>query len=235
MDLIQQLLKFLLKPHKSDSLQKSTEMMAEIHQAITTYERFREHGDAQDLDEAIAAYKSITEQPPFATLPETLQTAVLLTQGIALSSRYEQSQQASDLDRAIELLREAMHRLPTDSPQFAASLTILGDSLLNRYMRTGQLEDLQEAFRRHEMAYCIQELGDHELILYFLALGDKLLQQFQQTGQTEDWQKALNIYEAVLKYIHSPLSGTTEWPEITELMGKIMALTPDGQGQSSEM
>jgi hypothetical protein len=86
--------------------------MADIRQATTRFEQFREHGDSQALDEAIAAYESVAAQPTFATLPELIQTTVLLTKGLALSSRYKQSQQASDLDQAIDLFRETINRTP---------------------------------------------------------------------------------------------------------------------------
>jgi hypothetical protein len=50
-----------------------------------------------------------------------------------------------DLEKAIQLTRQAVEGTPKDYPDLVTCLNSLGNMLLLRYERTGKIDDIKEA------------------------------------------------------------------------------------------
>jgi tetratricopeptide (TPR) repeat protein len=116
--------------------------------------------------------------------------------GVAFREVHLRTGDVTALDRATDVLREAMRTLERSSGSLAASevLTNLALVLRDRHIRAGNPDDLAEAISHSERA-----CHESESIGCRVMLGDLLAQRYETTGSQDDLTRAIELLtEAVL-------------------------------------
>src|SRR5215470_13654709 len=163
-----------------------------------------EGGDQDDLLAAIELFTPIAEANPQA-VPEPVRRYLAGLAGNsadpnqqaqvagALLQRAMHSDDPAALNQAIELLTAAVAATPTDHPDHAMYLSILGLALLTRFERSGADADLDEAITvgRQAVAATSTDHPDHAGMLS--NLGIALRTRFGRTGAGADLDEAITV------------------------------------------
>jgi hypothetical protein len=123
------------------------EMKAKLEQISAARNRYEQTEDLRCLDQVVQAWEAILLNPDFARLHEGLRMLSLNSAGEAYVARSHRTQEMIDLDRGLELRKEAMmimHRTHPDLPDFPDLLSNLARDFWNRYERTHDARHLQE-------------------------------------------------------------------------------------------
>lgn len=118
--------------------------------------RFRQVGDAADLDEAIMFGRRAAAELP-AGQPE--RPRALSTLGLALRIRHERKNAADDLTEAITTLEEAVDALPPGHPDRAGVASSLSTCLRRRFRLSRDRRDLDAAVRTGRAALAEASAG----------------------------------------------------------------------------
>lgn len=184
---------------QADSPAGLPQFYADTQQANVGMQRYLQYGDRRGLDEAIAAWKRILNDPNFTATPELFQRAALKDGAIAFIRRFQLQGQISDLNQAISLLQTAIQRTPLDSPDLPDLLVNLGSGLRDRYTRTGQPADLEASVNCYQGAIRNAPPGSSNLPVYLSCLGVSLRDRYSHTGQPSDLEEAVRVTQAAVQ------------------------------------
>ncbi|MES5820631.1 CHAT domain-containing protein [Streptomyces sp. RG80] len=123
--------------------------------ALLEQEAVDSPGDSEVLARAEAAARATVSAAPRALLPQ--RASALRRLGSILRLRYEARGNLTDLDEAIQVLREAEVAHGSGHPERGALATTLGVALRLRYERTNALGDLEEAVRFGRVAVAVAD------------------------------------------------------------------------------
>ncbi|MER5862831.1 CHAT domain-containing protein [Kitasatospora sp. NPDC002040] len=153
--------------------------------------RFRESGDAADLEPAIAAGRE-------AISLARRDTACLSALAALLLERFRVAERKADLDEAIEVARTAAGLPPSRPPDGAAALANLGAALNERFEYLGSVEDLEEAIDLKRTAVVLSRPGpSRKHALHNLVQSLRLL--VMESGRTEPIEEAVAVARRAVK------------------------------------
>ncbi|KIJ58461.1 hypothetical protein HYDPIDRAFT_102629, partial [Hydnomerulius pinastri MD-312] len=101
-----------------------------INLASALLRRFEQHGDGNDLDEAIQHYRAALQLTPVGHPHRSLSLNNLAS---ALWTRFSQRGDGNDLDEAIQHHRAALQLTPAGHPHRSLSLNNLANALSTRF------------------------------------------------------------------------------------------------------
>lgn len=156
--------------------------------ASRLYKSFSEYGRVEDLEEAIEAAELEVSTASSYVKPTT---SVIL--GILLNQRFEHTGSMDDLNRAINLMRNAADATTHDDRDHAMFLSSLGSMLGDRFERTGSMDDLNQAISlTNEAANATHD--DHTAQMITLCnLGKQLSNRFDRLGLIDDLNQAVRV------------------------------------------
>ncbi|GAA0977900.1 CHAT domain-containing tetratricopeptide repeat protein [Nocardiopsis tropica] len=140
--------------------------------------------------------------------------------GIVLHILSRHTGRLTDLDRAINTMRQAVHTTPARHPDRAVYLSNLGAALADRYRISNDLADLNEAvdFSR-EAVQCIDDHPDQDRHLHNLGL--ELKDRYRRTGQPIDLDEAIaSIRQGILT---TPDDHPDRFQRLTDFAGLLTA------------
>lgn len=124
-------------------------------------------------------------------MPEGLRGRWLKGLANHLMGRWEKRGSAEDLDRAIELLEQALGTIPIVSGEYAWCLEGLVEVLRKRFEIHGSLDDLRRVIELNENALASTPVTHLNYTLYLDNLSTALLSRFEATGSMDDLDKAV--------------------------------------------
>jgi tetratricopeptide (TPR) repeat protein len=136
-------------------------------------------------------------------------------QSEALWDRFERTGNASDLDEAIAVIRQAVELTPPDEPDHPAALSNLGAALLRRGDRTGNASDLDEAIAVIRQAVELTPPDEPRRLAALSNLGDALRLRFEEASEPPD-------DDAVREFRQFGAEATTVYREVLELRERIL-------------
>jgi tetratricopeptide (TPR) repeat protein len=149
--------------------------------------RFERSGRVEDLDEAIALAEGTVGE---AAAPESsaLNHNAL---GILHYHRYNLSGDTRDIERCVDLLREAVRLLPAEHAHRPVLLGNLGNALHTRYLARGRLEDLGEAVDLCRRALERSPADSRERVGRANNLALALQSRYRRSDRAEDLEAAI--------------------------------------------
>lgn len=151
-------------------------------------------GAARDLERAISLLE------PLMTSGSSPQCEVVLAETLAtcLSTRYQQVQNGSDLERAVTYLRHSVARSNSATPEHASRLCNLGSIQRLVYGRTGALSDLEESLSTLRRALDCTAPAAPAHAECLAALGSALRARYTHTGAIDDLNECVDRFETSL-------------------------------------
>lgn len=158
----------------------------------------RERGDDPALlDESV---ELLTEATRIAS-DDALRADHLSDLGSALRTRSVRQGSLPDLDRGVEVSREALRIGSSDHVRRAVHLANLGSSLRARYARTGTIDDLDEAVQVGEEALIALPADAPARPATLSVLGVSLRQRYLHTGHLADLDRAVETGWAAVELL----------------------------------
>ena len=185
----------------ASSLPLPPEFREDIRTARKSVKRFLRFGDASALDAASSAWERVLNHPAFPGTEARFQLAASNHAGRVLLRRYRAQGRVQDLDRALELWRQAVKLTPPDSPKLPGYLNNLGAGLSGRYERAGRLEDLEEAIGVYRQAVELTPADSPDMPGYLNNLGNGLRNRYERAGRLEDLEEAIGLYRQAVKLV----------------------------------
>jgi tetratricopeptide (TPR) repeat protein len=165
--------------------------------AIAYYDRIR--GDrAQNLEEAIAAYRQALEVPPAPRLPLDRPTTPEQPGERPARPLCPATGRQEDLEAAIAAYEQALDTTPPDSPDRPSIRTNLGGGLRDRYARSGRLDDLDAAIAAYEQALDTTPPDSPARPSILTNLGGGLRDRYARSGRLEDLDAAIAAWQQAL-------------------------------------
>ena len=168
--------------------------------------RFKRAKNEADLEEGITTFEQILAYPGFGRADEDFREHVLVGAAHVIRMRWELKRASADLDRMVELSRQAVEGLSPDSPDRPWLLNSLCADLGDRHGATHRLEDLEEtiaAYRELIAAYPrtgrrdrpgLRQLPDlPHLSIHVSSLSGALSHRYRRTGRREDLDEAITV------------------------------------------
>ncbi len=163
--------------------------------------RYQQGEGVAALNEAIAAWEQILNDPEFANADaeEKLSLSWVLNDSAGTYwRRYQATGVLADLDKALSSWEELANSVPSDSPHLPAILNNLGVGLSDRYQRTGALSDLDDSIANAQQAVELTPEGSPDLPSRLNNLGSFLSYRYQRTGALSDLDDSIaNAQQAV--------------------------------------
>ena len=184
-----------------DALEEWTEMATDG--AIHLIRQFDETGALADLDNAIALFTQAIESlsagrtslPAGHTRGSGIlhrdRPGCLSALGAALSRRFEFAGREADIDKAIDVGREAVRLTPAGAPDRPLHLTRLAIALRNRFESFGDRADLEEAVEADREAIRLVADDDPERAMFLSNLCRTLQCRFANIGHGPDLDEAV--------------------------------------------
>ncbi|KAL5479010.1 hypothetical protein ACEPAI_2298 [Sanghuangporus weigelae] len=166
--------------------------------AESSWSRFEESGNREDLDQAIAFRQTALDSCPNnnSYLSETMFGLALF-----LYSRFERWGATEDLERSINLDRDALALRPEGHPDRDLSLNNLAMSLKTRFDQSGTMRDLEDAIALKRSALDLRPDG-HPLRASALGnLATSLSTRFDQNGSMQDLDDAIALERSALELL----------------------------------
>lgn len=121
--------------------------------------------------------------------------------GAALLQRYERGEEPADLDQAVEVLQRAVEETPSDSPELATGLKLLGASLALRYHRHGGLVDLERTVEITRRAVAATSSGSSSWAAASHNLAAALVERYDRLGNSSDLDASIEVLEEILRHV----------------------------------
>ena len=172
--------------------------LATLNNAGNTFlARYSARGVLDDLEQALALWRTALPLIPRRGSPDRSRSLVSLTSG--LHTRYEHLGDPADLEQAIELCRDAVQEARPYSLELPASLVNLGKFLLERHARCGHTEDLEESIHVLEMAHAQCAPRSPYWSATLTNLGSALMARYFDAGDPQDLERAIEIFRSAVE------------------------------------
>lgn len=162
-------------------------------------ERFRYHGSAQDIEEAIAVVNQAEATADRDSLRATARTA----RGLTWQARYERTGQLEDLERSIHELQAALELATSSSPERATIQQNLGIALHVQFQVTTEPRILSDAITVLRAAAASTAPASPARSSALANLGIALRTRFGLDRQTKDLQDAISVHEEAVAAVTS--------------------------------
>ncbi|KAI6157664.1 hypothetical protein BKA82DRAFT_228027 [Pisolithus tinctorius] len=166
--------------------------------ADALYNRFKQEGEIEDLNEAITLLREALELPPIGNDADD-RSLSLNNLAVCLSNRYENQGAIDDLEEAITLGRAALELCPPGHPDRCVSLHNLACDLRTRFVKQTAIHDLEEAIELLRAALELRPSGHphrssslHQLALCFS-------NKYDNQGAVADLEEAVILGRAALE------------------------------------
>jgi tetratricopeptide (TPR) repeat protein len=183
-------------------------------------ERFEEHGDPDDLDEAVSAYERSLETP---NLPPEVEGARLDNLGNGLASRYKLRHSPDDLDRAIDCSRRALALYPAEDAERGRVHANLGRSLIDRGRDRLDLGTVAEAIDVLREGQRLPDLSPELTARLSVTLAEALSLADRFAGRNDYLDEVIDAAEAALTAV---LAETADDPVGYRLSARGRAAVP---------
>lgn len=152
----------------------------------------KEGNKEEDLSSALAWFELVAEVNP-DSVPKL--AADLLQDSGDILEQALASDDAAELDRAIEAMRKMVGRLPADYHHRPGAQTNLAVALQVRFERCGELSDIDEAIELNKQAVTTVSDDDADLVMYLTNLGAAFSTRFDRTEDLADLDEAIRFLE----------------------------------------
>lgn len=175
------------------------EGLAAAFAGLKLLERFESSDSADDLNNAIDFLEKAVACMAGSNPPLDARCSRMTNLGGAYGARYERTGATPDLERAIELTREALDFMvesslaPDHLPFLASAFTGLETWLSVRFKRFGSSKDLREAVGAAEMAVNLTTRDNPDWPGRANDLGLRLDERFHTNGEKEDLDRAIEF------------------------------------------
>ena len=153
-------------------------------------------GNSQDLDLALDCW----EEAVRLASPGRLLLCSLNNLATGLRAQYFQSGDRTKLNRAIEVLKEAIEQTEEDSPDLAARLNNLGNALNTRWETVGDSRDLDEGLIAVERAVHLTHIYSPDLPVRLNNLARVYLHRYERFLNFDDLNQAIDMFEQALRF-----------------------------------
>ncbi|KAF8992887.1 CHAT domain-containing protein [Cyathus striatus] len=160
--------------------------------ATSLIELFVDFGDLKSLDSAI----SLNEEALGTSMKEEDQLMVLNNLSHGLYVLHEHSGSRSDIDKAIELSREAVQisiNLGKHVDNLAKTYDNLASSLSSRFQVLGNISDIQESIETHKKVLELRPHGNPNRFLSIARLATAIMLRYENVGAIEDLEEAIAL------------------------------------------
>jgi tetratricopeptide (TPR) repeat protein len=113
--------------------------------------------------------------------------------GTFLRQRFERTGSMDDLDRAINITRNAVDATTYDDPLYAKNLFSLAAMLSVRFKHTGSIDDLNQAISLSNNAIDVTPHDGHDQVTLLHNLALQLSWKFSRTGLIDELNEAIRI------------------------------------------
>jgi CHAT domain-containing protein/tetratricopeptide (TPR) repeat protein len=186
-----------------------------LEAALEAQTRSQETGESAALDEAIAAWSRMLEHEALPSEPLDSQLSALNGGGRLFLSRYWMGGNVDDLNRALDLWRQAIKIIPRDSSILASILTNLGTGLLDRFALTKYETDLEDAISALEGAVSATPPDSPFLARRLSNLGRGLDGRYRHRRLRADLEEVIRLYRQAVEM--SPPDS----PHLPKLLGNL--------------
>ena len=114
------------------------------------------------------------------------------------NSRFMQTRQMQDLEKVMELNREALALRPPSQSNRPYSLYNLAMDLRSRFTQTRKMQDLEEAIELNREALALLPSGDSNRSYFLYNLAKNLSFRFNKTGHMDDLEKTIEYYREAI-------------------------------------
>lgn len=173
-------------------------------------------GDAAKLDEAIACWQQILDDPDSLIPLASIRSALLNNAAIVFSRRHRLSNRPDDLDRALSYWQQAVDLTPEGSLDLPGHLNNLGNGLRERYLRANDTADLNAAIAALDHAATIIAVDSPHHTAIHNNWGNGLSDLYALTGNIAHLHDAIRAYQTAVT--GSPLQ-TTVRPSFLKNLG----------------
>ncbi|THG94579.1 hypothetical protein EW026_g6920 [Hermanssonia centrifuga] len=161
----------------------------------TTYSRFHQSGALQDVEEATACFREVTELRPPGHISRPADLTNLAT---VLYARFRLIRRIDDLRGAIQVAREALSTAPKGHVHRAIYLNNLGSYLDERFQRLDSMNDLEEAITCYRESLSSSDFGHRTQLAVSSNLAVALSTRYEKLNQAEDLEEAVDLHRSAL-------------------------------------
>ncbi|MEU2042687.1 CHAT domain-containing protein [Nocardia niwae] len=129
---------------------------------------------------------------------DTNRAKMLTLLSIAYQRRSEHGGAASDLDRAIEMAKQAVDATPAEHPDRLSFLSVLGADYFSRFVRSGSVADLDRAIEITGQVVDATPAHHPDRVLCLSTLGGAYWARFERAGARSDLDQAIAIGERIM-------------------------------------
>jgi tetratricopeptide (TPR) repeat protein len=206
-----------------------TKFQDDIRSAQVAQKHYEHTSERDALNTAIGAWERILTDGTFSEAPQASQLGVFNNAGGTYLSRYWAQGTLPDLDRSIDLFKQAIAILPPDTAGRAMILSNLGSGLRDRYKRSGELPDLNAAIKALQQAVEATPPYAPERAAYLHNLGLGLKNRYEHSGQLQD-------LEAAIKACQQAVAATPpDAPQRAEYLHNLGNVLRDLYGHSGQV
>ena len=148
----------------------------------------------------IHAWEKVVTDPSFDQSPGRLRVSARNQLATARSYLFDLMPQAENLDRIIDLLRDALNAAGGGDYDTPGLLNNLGNTYERRYRLTGALEDLEEALRAHARSVDEVPIGHDGMVAFLNGYANSLWSARQRLARPDLARRASVGYERALRW-----------------------------------
>jgi tetratricopeptide (TPR) repeat protein len=165
-----------------------------------TYENYQQTGSLENLNEVTRTIEQIGDMAGEYVTPDELSLL-----GVRLSKRFERTGSIKNLDRAINMMDNAV-ALTQDHFDQAMYLSNLGSSLVTQFEQSSSIEDLNRAIDYTGKAVAATPQDHPNRATYLYSLGKILATRSRQIDSKDDLNNALFAYKEGWRCLYAPPS-----------------------------
>ncbi|VDB87807.1 unnamed protein product [Peniophora sp. CBMAI 1063] len=158
--------------------------------------RYEVGGQADDLDNAISAFKRAVELTPDDNLGKSVRLHEL---GKSLLSRFDRTGETSDYEALAVAFDSLIDRSPDDDLFKLKALHNHSAALITRFARTGDIRDVERSIAMLTRAYRLVPDGRPGKLIICRTLGGALLQRFERVGELDDVEQAISVQRCAVE------------------------------------
>ncbi|MEU4510466.1 hypothetical protein AB0G05_13275 [Nonomuraea wenchangensis] len=137
-----------------------------------------------------------------------------------------------DVERAVELYREALKDTPVSAARRPARAMALGSGLAARYLRAGRAKDLDDALAFLRQAVRAGPRESVNAVGALFNLGNALWVRYERTGSLEDLDAAVRIIDEVVPLIPD---GSPDSPRMRNSFATVLAARFMHEGAAADI